>query len=323
MKKSGTSGKPRRRSERPSLKFKVNEEIQLMDFLLKNLEGKNRNNIKTLLKDEQVFVNNINSSKYNHELKPGQQVEVRWQKKTSKAGLQGIKIIYEDKDIIVIEKEAGILSMATENKKQVTAYNMLSAYVKRQGSQNKIFVVHRLDRDTSGIMMYARNKKIQEELQRNWHQTVLERTYLAVVSGIPDKNKGTITSYLKENKALIMFSTQDASSGQLAITHYQKMSNSQFYSLLKVNPETGRKNQIRVHLKDINHPIVGDKKYGSTVNPINRLGLHAWVLSFIHPVTKQHLRFESQIPSKFSKLFPSSKTNAAKGNSKDIEKSKE
>jgi 23S rRNA pseudouridine1911/1915/1917 synthase len=286
------------------LKFKVAEACQLMDFLLKNLEGKNRNNIKTLLKDGQVFVNSINSTKYNHALFPGQIVEVRWQKKTSEAGLQGIKIIHEDKDLIVIEKEAGILSIATENKKQVTAYNMLSAYVKRQGNHHKIFVVHRLDRDTSGIMMYARNKKVQEDLQRNWHRMVLERTYLAVVSGIPKKNKDTITSYLKENRALTMYSTNDTDQGQLAITHYETLKHSQYFALLKVNPETGRKNQIRVHLKDIEHPIVGDKKYGSIINPINRLGLHAWVLSFIHPVTKAHLRFESNIPNKFSKLFP-------------------
>ncbi len=284
--------------------FKVTEPVLLMDFLLQNLPGKNRNNIKTLLNDGQIFVNSIRVSVYNHPLAVGQTVEMRWQKKTQTSGFQGIRIIHEDKHLIVIEKDAGVLSIATDTKKQVTAYNMLSDYVKKQGGNNKIFVVHRLDRDTSGIMMYARSQKIQEELQRNWHRMVLERIYLAVVSGIPEKPEGTITSYLKENKALIMYSTQDAADGHLAITHYKILKQSQFYSLLKVNPETGRKNQIRVHCADMGHPIVGDKKYGSKANPINRLGLHAWVLSFIHPVSKEHLRFECLVPNKFNKLFP-------------------
>ncbi len=293
-----------KKSERPPLVFKVTEPVLLMDFLLQNLPGKNRNNIKTLLNDGQIFVNSIRVSVYNHPLTAGQTVEMRWQKKTQTSGFQGIRIIHEDKHLIVIEKDAGVLSIATETKKQATAYNMLSAYVKKQGGNNKIFVVHRLDRDTSGIMMYARSQKMQEELQRNWHRVVLERTYLAVVSGTPEKPEGTIASYLKENKALIMYSTQDAADGHLAITHYKTLKYSQFYSLLKVNPETGRKNQIRVHCTDMGHPIVGDKKYGSKANPINRLGLHAWVLSFIHPVSKEHLRFESLVPNKFSKLFP-------------------
>ncbi|MGD9992613.1 MAG: RluA family pseudouridine synthase [Salinivirgaceae bacterium] len=306
---------PKRRikkSERPPLVFKVIEPVLLMDFLLQNLPGKNRNNIKTLLNDGQIFVNSIRVSVYNHPLAAGQTVEMRWQKKTQTSGFQGIRIIHEDKHLIVIEKDAGVLSIATDTKKQATAYNMLSDYVKKQGGNNKIFVVHRLDRDTSGIMMYARSQKMQEELQRNWHRVVLERTYLAVVSGIPEKPEGTISSYLKENKALIMYSTQNAADGHLAITHYKTLKHSQFYSLLKVNPETGRKNQIRVHCTDMGHPIVGDKKYGSKANPINRLGLHAWVLSFIHPVSKEHLRFESLVPNKFSKLFPEKEKSETK-----------
>jgi 23S rRNA pseudouridine1911/1915/1917 synthase len=277
-----------------------------MDFLINNLEGKNKNNIKTLLKDGQVSVNGIVVSKYNHPLQAGQLVEILWQKKPASISYQGLSIIYEDVHLIVIDKFPGILSIAAEKGNQLTAYNMLSAHVKQQGGDRKIFVVHRLDRETSGVMMYAKRQVIQEQLQKQWHQVITERTYLAVVEGHPVNNKGTIQSYLKENKALQMYSTTDETDAQLAITHYQTMKSNKHFSLLKVNPETGRKNQIRVHMHDIGHPIVGDRKYGSTTNPMGRLGLHAWALAFVHPVTQKTLRFESIVPKKFAQLFTGS-----------------
>ncbi len=291
------------RRGKPAPTFKVTENILLMDFLIKNLTDKNKNNIKTLLKDGQVNVNNLVITKYNHPLTPGQQVEISWQKKPSSIAYQGLTIVYEDNQLIIIDKFPGILAIATDKGNQQTAYNTLSNHVKIQGADRKVFVVHRLDRETSGLMMYAKSQVVQAQLQKNWHQVITERAYLAVVEGHPENSKGTIKSYLKENKALLMYSTEDETDAQLAITHYQTVNTNKHYSMLKVNPETGRKNQIRVHMQDIGRPIVGDRKYGSTTNPIGRLGLHAWILAFIHPVTQKPMRFESVIPKKFTQLF--------------------
>ncbi len=283
--------------------FQVSEPTLLMEFLIKNLPDKNRNNIKTLLKDGQVFVNNIKTTQYNHPLSPGHVVEISRRKSKGATVIQGIQVIFEDDHLIVIDKNSGVLSMATEKKDQVTAYSLLSDYLKKRDNQAKVFILHRLDRETSGVMVYAKSQKIQEWMQRDWQRMVTERTYLAIVEGHPKVNSGTVKSYLKENKSLKVYSSQDANEGQLAITHYETLQTNRHYSLLKVNPETGRKNQIRVHMQDLGHPIVGDKKYNASQNPISRLGLHAWVLAFIHPVTNKLMRFESPIPKKFSSLF--------------------
>ncbi len=300
--------KPSGRRGKPTPTFKVTENTLLMDFLIKNLPDKNKNNIKTLLKDGQVNVNDLVITKFNHPLTTGQKVEISWHKRPSSVTYQGLSIIYEDNHLILIDKFPGILAIATDKGNQLTAYNTLSNHVKIQGADRKVFVVHRLDRETSGLMMYCKSQLIQAQLQKNWHQVITERAYLAVVEGHPANNKGTIKSFLKENKALLMYSTEDETDAQLAITHYQTLNTNKHYSMLKVNPETGRKNQIRVHMQDIGHPIVGDRKYGSTTNPIGRLGLHAWVLAFIHPVTQKPMRFESTIPKKFSQLFAENST---------------
>ena len=217
--------------------------------------------------------------------------------------MRGVSIVHEDKDLIIVNKNAGLLTMATEKEKRETVYSMLSSYVKDQHKSNKIFIVHRLDRETSGLMMFAKNKEMQELLQESWKQTISERSYLAVINGKLDPPEGTHTSYLFESKVFIVYSSQNPEKGQQAITHYSTIKSNDNYSLLKVNLETGRKNQIRVHLKDLEHPIVGDKKYGSTSNPIGRLGLHARVLAFKHPLTGKMMRFETSIPSSFLKLF--------------------
>lgn len=274
-----------------------------MIFLLENLKGKNRNNIKTLLRDKQIMVDGKIVTQFNHPLEPGQQVEVTRHKIAEEKDYRGISIVYEDHDLIVIDKHAGILSISDGKEGQQTAYSMLSSHVKSIDPKNKIFVVHRLDRETSGLMMFAQSEFIQKSLQESWHDTVTERTYLAIVEGALEKSEGVITSYLQENKAFIVYSSQNPSRGQRAVTHYKVIKSAKNYSLLKVDLETGQKNQIRVHMQDIGHPIIGDKKYGSTVNPIGRMGLHAWVLAFRHPVTGENLRFETAVPRKFLRLF--------------------
>ncbi len=280
----------------------VSENTELMKFLLESLPKKSRNNIKSLLANKQVIVEGKWVKQFNHLLVPGQKIEIRWNRIPEERKYPGIKIIHEDDDIIIIEKEAGMLSIATDREKTKTAYSMLSSHVKSQSPENKIFVIHRLDRDTSGLMMFAKNETIKRQLQSTWEESIAERTYIAVVEGIPVKPEGTISSFLHESKAMIVYSSQNPESGQKAVTHYQTMNSGNNYSLLKVNLDTGRKNQIRVHLKDLGYPIAGDKKYGAKTNPIGRLGLHAWVLAFEHPVSHEKLRFETSIPGKFLHL---------------------
>jgi 23S rRNA pseudouridine1911/1915/1917 synthase len=281
----------------------VTENTELMKFLLTNLRYKNRDNIKTYLRFKQVLVDGKIVTQYNHPLTPGQQVEILHNRIPAERQYRGISIIYEDQYLIVVDKHAGMLSIATVSEKEKTAYSMLSTHVKKQHPDNKIFVVHRLDRETSGLMIFAKSEKVQKLFQADWYNTVTERTYVAVTEGSVIESEGVITSYLKESKALIVYSSQNPAYGEKAVTHFTTLKINNSYSLLKINPETGRKNQIRVHMRDLGHSIVGDRKYGSTINPIGRLGLHAMVLSFVHPVSKEELHFETKIPQKFLKLF--------------------
>jgi len=288
--------------KKPDISLKVTQNTVLMKFLLENVKGKNRDNFKTLLVDGQVLVDGEVVKWFNHPLVPGQEVKISWEK-TLKTKYPGITIIYEDQHLIVIDKDAGILSISTDKEKDHTAYSKLSQHVKDQDPANKIFVVHRLDRETSGIMIFAKNEDIQSRLQEHWNETILERTYIAVVEGSVQKSKGIIESYLRESKALIVYSSQNPNQGQKAVTHYKVVKKNNKYSLLEVNLETGRKNQIRVHMQLIGHSIISDKKYGSMINPIGRLGLHAKTLAFTHPITKEPMRFESPTPKTFLKLF--------------------
>jgi len=290
----------------PSI-YKVTEDCELMKFLLQTFSHKSRNHVKSLLTHKSVFVDGKPVSQYNYLLKPGQEVEIKTGvQKQEERKFSGLEIIYEDNDLIVIYKPEGLLSIATEDEKKETAYSLLSQYVKSQDRKNRIFIVHRLDRETSGVMMFAKSPNVQELLQEAWNMNVTERTYLSIVEGHIENDKGTISSFLRESKAFIVHSSQEPVKGsQKAITHYKVLQRNKVYSLVEVTLETGRKNQIRVHMQDMGHPVIGDKKYGSTVNPIKRLGLHAWVLAFTHPITKQELRFQTEIPKAFERLFQS------------------
>lgn len=295
---------PIRPVEKKESIFSVKEEIELMKFLLTQLPENSRNSIKLLFKFNKIFVDHKTESSFNRMLKPGQKVSVQWGKdKMPVIAGNKLKIVFEDKDLIVIDKQSGLLTIATAKEVSETAYSILSQYVKKQLPSNKIFIVHRLDRGTSGLLLFAKNQDVQKKLQKDWHENVLERTYVVVVEGEVEENKKTITSWLRESKAFIVYSSQNPENGEKAITHYEVIKKNKKYSLLKAHLETGKKNQIRVHMQDIEHPVVGDKKYGSTVNPIKRLGLHAWVLAFKHPVTNKHMRFETEMPTTFLKLF--------------------
>ena len=282
---------------------KVSEPTELMKFLIEKFPEKSRTTIKSLLSHKQITVGDMVTTQFDLPLKRGQMVFLNKQKSEEKPRFRGLRIVHEDADIIVIDKASGLLSMASETEKTKTAYSILSEYVKKFDPKNLIFIVHRLDRDTSGLMLFAKSKKVQEILQKDWNDSIIERSYLAVVEGTVEKTEGTIVSWLKENKALVMYSSKTPEDGQKAITHYKVMKTGNQFSLLDVKLETGRKNQIRVHMKDLGYPVTGDKKYGSKLNPIGQMGLHARVLAFKHPVTGRILRFDTPIPGKFLKLF--------------------
>lgn len=212
-----------------------------------------------------------------------------------------IKIIYEDKHIIVVDKPPHLLTIATNNEKEKTMFHKVILYEKQKNKNNKIFVVHRLDKDTSGLLVFAKNELIKNKLQDSWNDT--KRGYIAVVEGKVEKKNDTIKSYLIEEKNFITHST-NKEKGKMAITKYRCINKSKAFSLLDIEILTGRKNQIRVHMKEMNHPIIGDKKYGAKTNPLKRLGLHANRLEFYHPVTREYMIFESKVPKEFVSMFP-------------------
>lgn len=293
-----------KKTERPKeIIFTVTEPTELMEFLLVKLKGKSRNHVKSLLARGQVSVDEKTEAQYNHPLMVGQEIVINRSETGKVEQMSGLTIIHEDEELIVIEKAAGLLSIASSKEKDETAYRFLMEHVRRDNPKNRIFVVHRLDRDTSGVMIYAKSERVQQALQTTWKESVLERKYIALVEGSVQKDEGTITSWLKESKTLKMYSSPTPNDGQKAVTHYKTLQKTRGFSLLEINLETGRKNQIRVHMQDIGHSIVGDKKYGSTQNIIGRLGLHAWVIAFNHPSTEKIMRFETEIPEKFVRIF--------------------
>lgn len=281
----------------------VEEEATLLAWLVAGLPQKGRNTLKAVLRDGQVLVDGRAITQFDHPLVPGQRVRVYWQRTAAPREHHGLNIVHEDDDIIIIDKPSGLLTIATDKEKRRTAYAILSDYVKAQDPDNKIFIVHRLDRETSGLLMFARNEKVKQQIQETWETTISERTYVAVVEGQVMPAEGTITSWLTESRALIVYSSQNPQHGKKSVTHYRTIRQSGDFSLLQLNLDTGRKHQIRVHMQEIGHPVVGDKKYGATANPLRRLGLHAQVLVFTHPRTGTLRRFESAVPKSFLRLF--------------------
>jgi len=292
------------KTKRPNIsQYTVKEPAELLPFLLHKQSNLGRNAVKSILARGQVSVNGRVVTEYNCPLVPGQTVTINKDKVAEEPQLVGLIILHEDEDIIVIQKDAGLLSIASPQENEMTAYRQLTNHVRSKDPKGRIFVVHRLDRDTSGVMMFAKSEKVQQLLQNSWQESVKDRSYVALVEGQVKKPEGTISSWLKESSTLKMYSSSRPNDGQHAVTHYKVMQSNKNFSLLEVHLETGRKNQIRVHMQDLGHPIVGDKKYGSRSNSIRRLGLHARVLAFVHPTTGQLLRFESTIPKSFLNPF--------------------
>lgn len=283
--------------------FEVKENERLFDFLKNNLKDKSRNNLKSLLSRHLVLVNGAPVSQFDFEVVKGDIVELASSPIKKSKQQSKLDIIYEDDEFIAINKPSGLLSVASDKEKVTTAYRLVSDYVKDKDPHNRIFVVHRIDKDTSGVLLFAKNEKLRNALQDDWNLLVKKRLYIAIVEGILDKKEGSITSYLLETKTNIVYSSSHKGDGLKATTHYKVIKDNGGYSLLEILIDTGRKNQIRVHMKDINHPVVGDEKYHKVDSPLKRLGLHAKTLSLKHPFNDKIYTFDVPIPSIFNKFM--------------------
>ena len=281
----------------------VDEEIGLLDFLLKNAGNKSRTKIKATLRGQGIKVNGRITTQFDYQLKPGMKVSIS---KTKRDGQQlvsrYVKLVYEDRHIVVIEKAEGILSMAAGHS-SLNVKSVLDDYFHKSHQRCTAHVVHRLDRETSGLMIYAKDMDTEQILEHNWHDIVYDRRYVAVVSGEIEDDGGTIANWLKDNKAYVTYSSPVDNGGKYAITHFHVLARTTEHSLVEYRLETGRKNQIRVHSADMGHPVCGDMKYGNGDDPLYRLCLHAYRLDFYHPITGSRMEFETPIPPAFNRLF--------------------
>ena len=273
----------------------------LLPFLLEAVRDKSRNTVKGLLSRRQVLVDGRAVTRFDHPLSPGQVVTVS--PPEPKGARLPFPVLYEDGEILVVDKPAGLLSMANEREKLRTAYRLANDYVGQKSPGGRIFIVHRLDRDTSGVLLFAKSEAVKRAYQDNWDRIVRRRGYLAVVEGRMEQERGTVRSRLLETATHLVYSAAPGQSGgKEAVTRYELRRSGGGYSLLEVDIDTGRKNQIRVHMADLGHPIAGDRQYGARTSPLGRLGLHAYVLELTHPVTGAELRFEAPAPAAFEKL---------------------
>ena len=291
------------------LKFNVSESAQLMDFLTKKLDGISRNKVKRMLANKVVSVDGERTTQFDFALEPGMVVEIG--KPTAKERFRSpwLSIVYEDKYLLVIDKKEGLLTNSPTKEKD-TAQSILNDYFIYTQQRCRAHTIHRLDRDTSGLMLFAKSKEVAFRFEEDWKNTVYDRRYVAVVCGCMEKKEGVVKSWLKDNKAFITYSSPTDNGGKYAETYYETLYSNPRYSLVELQLETGRKNQIRVHMADIGHPVVGDPKYGRSPesdaydNSLGRLCLHAYKLCFHHPYKKTDMEFETPFPKLFSKPFP-------------------
>lgn len=278
------------------MKYTVQSDADALAAIGHFFPNSSKTTIRSWIKDGRIFADGDLVKQANTPLKQGQLITFEAKKKLVASG---VPIIYEDQHLVVVDKPSGLLSVEAAYEKDDTAH----AYVKNYYRPRKVFVVHRIDQDTSGTLIFALDQNCYEKLKKIFEKHAIERRYIAIVEGEMKKEKGTWKSYLYEDDNYVVHQTDDPTKGEEAITHFKTLATSKKYSLLELTLKTGKKNQIRVHCQSAGHPIVGDKKYGSTTNPIKRLCLHAQLLAFDHPMTCKKLRFESPIPSGFHKLI--------------------
>lgn len=279
----------------------VKENAPLLEYLINNV-SESRSKLKATLQGRGIAVNGRMVTQFDYQLKAGDKIIISRHKKQNQFKSRYVKIVYEDRWLVVVEKNIGILSMAAGHS-SLNVKSVLDDYFLKSRQICRAHVVHRLDRDTSGLMVYAKDIETEQILEHNWHQIVYDRRYVAVVSGEMEQNNGTIANWLKDNKAYITYSSPTDNGGKYAVTHFQVLNRTTEHSLVEYKLETGRKNQIRVHSADMGHPVCGDMKYGNGDDPLHRLCLHAYMLCFTHPVTGEPMEFSTPIPTAFRSLF--------------------
>ncbi|MCF0122853.1 MAG: RluA family pseudouridine synthase [Ruminiclostridium sp.] len=287
------------RKPKPSREYTVNTETTLLPFLLESVGDKSRNTVKGLLTRGQVLVDGRCVTRHDHRLFPSQQVTIL--PEALKRAALPFPVLWEDEEILVVDKPAGLLSMASDRERERTAYRQVTDYVRAKDPKARVFIVHRLDRDTSGVLLFAKSERIKRAFQDNWDTIVCRRGYTAVVEGMPPKAKETIRTFLQENGIHKVYSVQTG--GKEAITHYSTVRQGKRYSLLEIDLSTGRKNQIRVHLSELGCPVAGDRTYGAKTDPLRRLCLHAHELTFVHPLTGKETTYRAELPRGFRKLI--------------------
>ncbi len=282
--------------------FTVNEKSGLLDFLLANVK-ESRSKIKATLQGRGIKVDGKCVTQFDYMLEPGMKVSVS-KTKRNQNGFKSryVKIVYEDRWLVVVEKNIGILSMAAGHS-SLNVKSVLDNYFSKSRQRCRAHVVHRLDRDTSGLMVYAKDMETEQIFERNWHDIVYDRRYVAVISGEMENEGGIVANWLKDNKAYVTYSSPVDNGGKYAVTHYHVLDRTTEHSLVEFKLETGRKNQIRVHTADMGQPVCGDVKYGNGDDPLHRLCLHAFLLCFTHPVTGERMEFETPVPTSFRRMF--------------------
>lgn len=281
--------------------YVVKHDSTLLEYLISDLQF-SKNNAKKILSKKLISIEGAPVTQFDFKLFKGDNLIIAKKPIRTKTR-KNLPIIYENDEIIVINKPAGLLSIATDKEKSSTAYRMVMDYLQAKDKHNRIFVVHRLDKETSGILMFAKNEKIRDLLQENWNDIVKSRGYYAICEGIFEKKEGRVVNYLKMNRQNLMYITDDKKNSQKCITDYKVIKENKKYSLLDVHIFTGRKNQIRVTLGGLGHYVVGDDKYGEPENPINRLCLHAYELKFVHPISKKIYEFKEVLPAEMENLM--------------------
>jgi 23S rRNA pseudouridine1911/1915/1917 synthase len=280
----------------------VAEQRQLLDALAVMFPESSKTTLRQMLQTGRVRVNGEIEKNARRELEEDDTVDVA-DKAVHRNLPEGLAILHEDNDVIVVLKAHGLLTVATERERDTTAQAYLNVYLGQKKGEERIQVVHRLDRETSGVLIFAKNAYAREQLKEQFAAHTTERVYIAVVEGRMDPEAGTFSSYLRERRDLKMESVAEHPDAKFAVTHYRTIESNDRYSMLEVTLETGRKNQIRTHLSEAGHPVLGDRMYGSTVNPIGRLALHAKLLGFDHPVTRKHMVFTAPVPKAFRGVF--------------------
>lgn len=281
--------------------YVVKEPSELLAWLMENLHD-SRTKIKATLSGKGIKVNGKIVTQFDYPLVPGMKIAVSKTKQNNQFKNHYIKLVYEDRYLVVIEKKPGILSMAAGHS-SLNVKTVLDNYFKQTRQRCQAHVVHRLDRETSGLMIYAKDKQTELALEADWHNIVFDRRYVAVLSGEVVDNEGTIANWLKDNKSYVTYSSPVDNGGKYAVTHFHVLARTFEHSLVEFKLETGRKNQIRVHAADMGHPVCGDIKYGNGDDPLGRLCLHAFKLCFYHPINHRPMEFETELPQTFRKLF--------------------